>query len=192
MLFRSVKTAGRFSIVLEDGTPTYGYVVPDVINLDGSAAPGAVLFSETGAAFQQEKVAGAYLDELIPGNITISANPHGRGVFAKVTDSGIEQATVPVKIAHQIRSSEGLAFQTEGGQIVKVASDINTPIKGATGTLYIPDDWAFIPAEAGLKAAPPEMAKVAALRPFQDNKIEIRCDTDRYYLSGGRSEEQHV
>jgi hypothetical protein len=147
-----VTEAGLYKVISEEGEEVIGYVIPNLIDIDGTAIPLS-LFTNGSMATVQGDIVGSPVEgdaiELPTGDV-----PQGRGVFAS-PGPGEVQATIPLTIEASMQgleSGEPTTYKAESFTGESVLVSVQPNIQMATGTedgkLLIPADWQWVPLDS--------------------------------------------
>jgi hypothetical protein len=143
-----VSDPGLYKVNTEDGQELIGYVIPDLVDVDGSAVPLSLFTNGSQAAVQGDIVGTPVATA--EGGIPTGDAPTGYGAF--FTQVGQLQATIPMTITASmagIAEGEPMVFEAEtfDGRPVQVSLQPN--IQGVTGTpegrMLIPANWLWTP-----------------------------------------------
>jgi hypothetical protein len=145
---KPVTEAGLYKVKTPEGAESVGYVIPNLIDVDGTALPLALFTNGTQAVVQGDVVGvpveGDHID------LPTSDTPSGRGVFAS-EDAGEVKATVPLNIqgsAAGMGEGEPTMYRAESftGQEVMVSLQPNLQeVVPSDGKLLIPEHWRWVP-----------------------------------------------
>lgn len=166
-----ITEAGLYKVQTPEGTEAVGYVIPNLIDIDGTAIPISLFTNGTQAVVQGDIVGvpteGAHID--LPSADT----PRGRGVFASEGPDGVK-ATVPLTISASVGSINGEpgTYRAESftGEdvIVSCQPNIQTVVGTEDGKMLIPDSWQWVPLDQAepiaLESQEDGLGKAAALR----------------------------
>lgn len=182
---------GLYKVQDSEGRELVGFVLPNLIDLDGAALPLALFTNGSQAAIQGE-IAGVRSGE---GTSLPSADaPSGNGCFYRVLPNGKAQATVPMNIQGGLGEGEtgaSLLAETFDGRQVELhlgQPNLERITEGPNGDVLVPAAMKWLPLgaadEVELVSDPTlfgkaEEAKEAAIA------IEIRAGgLDNFSLSG--------
>lgn len=166
-----VTEAGLYKVQTPEGAEAVGYVIPNLIDIDGTALPLALFTNGTQAVVQGDIVGvpteGADID------LPSADVPEGRGVFASEGPNGV-QATIPLTISARVSMGEGepTMYKAESftGEDVLVSCqpNIQTVVGTEDGKMLIPDTWQWVPLgqadSIALESQEDGLGKAAALR----------------------------
>lgn len=144
-----VTEAGLYKVQTPEGEEAIGYVIPNLLDIDGTAIPLSLFTNGTQATIQSDVVGvpveGAGVD-LPSGDV-----PRGRGVFASA-EGGELQATVPLTISASmagIGEGEPTSYRAESftGEdvLVSLQPNIQTVMGTEDGKMLIPAHWQWVP-----------------------------------------------
>lgn len=173
-----VTEAGLYKVMTPEGAEAIGYVIPNLIDIDGTAIPLA-LFTNGSQATVQGDVVGVPVEggggmELPTGDV-----PQGRGVFAS---PGPEvQATIPLNISGSATLPSGETMyraESFSGEDVMVClqPNIATVVASDEGKMIIPDSWQWVPLDAAdeiaVESQEDDLAKAASAK-LGDKYVDI-------------------
>lgn len=141
---------GLYKVQTPDGAEAVGYVIPNLIDIDGTQIPLSLFTNGTQATVQGDivgvPVEGGAVD-LPSGDV-----PSGRGVFASSDESGHLQATIPLNIEASmsgVEQGEPTTYRAEsftGEQVlVSCQPNIQTVTGTEDGKMLVPMDWQWVP-----------------------------------------------
>ena len=140
----AITTAGIYQVETLDGQPLEGWVIPNLLELDGTPMPIA-LFTNGAQMAVQGEIAGAPSGAEVP----LTEGPvQGHGCFVRQGPQGLE-ATIPLEV-HATLSNEGevlLSTSTYDGRPVDVAiqPNIQQIVMAPNGHVLIPEDFRWMP-----------------------------------------------
>src|SRR5690606_32147812 len=101
---KPITEPGLYKIQTPEGAEVIGYVIPNLLDIDGTAIPLSLFTNGTQATVQGDivgvPVEGADID------LPSSDVPTGRGVFASADETGQVQATIPLTIEASMEGVE--------------------------------------------------------------------------------------
>jgi hypothetical protein len=153
-----VTEAGIYKVQTPEGEDVVGYVIPNLIDVDGTALPLS-LFTNGSVATVQTDIIGVPA----PGEqleLPSADVPRGRGVFATADGPNGPQATVPLTISATlagIGEGEPMSYRAESfsGEDVLVSCqpNIQTVTSTGDGKMLIPDSWEWVPLDKAEEVA---------------------------------------
>lgn len=162
-----VTEAGIYRVKSVDGRELTGWVLPSLIDFDGTRVPMAVFTNGSDAAVQ-DQIVGAHVAS---GTNLRSDKPAGTGVFYMTGPSGIE-ATVPATIIGREAGADGaeiyhITTLTDGDKSIKVVPGLRKMIADpGDGLTMLPGSVRFLHLEkentVGLVESPGGVTKTAA------------------------------
>jgi hypothetical protein len=137
-----IDSFGLYKVQAVDGRDLVGFVIPNLIDVDGSSLPICLFTNGSEHALQGEIVgepAGA-------GTNLPTGSPQGHGMFFRARPNGVVEATVPLDIMGGVGTGE-YAGQTFDGRQVKVVlqPNVKRAIALEEGTLVLPEDFSWCP-----------------------------------------------
>lgn len=167
-----VTTAGTYRVQTPDGQEAVGYVIPNLIDIDGTALPLSLFTNGTQATVQSDVVGAPADSEEV--SLPTSPTPSGRGVFASEGPMGV-QATVPLTISASMAGmgeGEPDTYRAESfsGEQVMVSRqpNIQAVIGMGDGKMLIPEHWQWVPLsqadEIAVESQEDGIGKAASLR----------------------------
>ena len=142
-----VKDFGMYKVQDDQGRHLVGYVLPNLIDIDGQALPIALFTNGSQSALQGD-IAGIAAG---PGAALPEAEPSGHGCFYQTLPNGKTQATVPMTIHAHMDAGDGdgaaLVGETFDGREVQVAlqPNLTAPQAGASGKFLLPETMRWLP-----------------------------------------------
>ena len=141
-----ISSCGTYSVHTDDGQELQGYIIPNLIDTDGTKLPLA-LFTNGQQAAVQADILGVHISDDMPE--LPSGAPQGYGVFY-ANEDGRTVATIPMELAGSFSQSPDEPSVSTGttfdGRQVEVSQQPN--IQTAFGTqdrLLIPMHWKWLP-----------------------------------------------
>lgn len=175
---------GLYKVQAQDGRELVGFVIPNLIDADGTALPIALFTNGSEAALQAEIVgepAGA------GGNLP-TGPVDGHGTFYRMLPNGVVEATVPMTIHGGVGTGQYMA-QTFDGRTVTVAvqPNVKRPV-ALDDTLILPEGYQWCPMgeakEVQLVAEPGQFHKTSeALRKFAS--VTVRAGSEHSFSFTG-------
>lgn len=144
----SISESGIYKVVNEEtGQELIGYVIPNLLDVDGQPLPLALFTNGSHSAVQPDIVGtpagdGASLPTDMVG---------GTGAFFDHTDDGKLQATIPLELSGGSYTSPGepatFVGETFDGRPVQVSvqPNIQTIVQSPEGKVLVPDTWHWTP-----------------------------------------------
>jgi len=139
---------GLYKALTQDGQEVTGYVIPNLLDIDGTVSPITLFTNGTQAAIQGD-VIGTPVDA-DPSGIPTADSPTGYGSFFSAGPEGV-QATVPLKLAGSFEPAPGEpgVFQAEtyDGRPVEVSiqPNLQTVVAMEEGRMLVPEHWQWLP-----------------------------------------------
>lgn len=167
-----ITEAGLYKVQTPDGEEAIGYVIPNLLDIDGTAIPLSLFTNGTQATVQGDVVGvpveGAGVD------LPSADAPSGRGVFASEGAGGL-QATVPLTIEGSMAGlgeGEPMVYRAESFTGEQVLISIQPNIQTVTGTedgkMLVPEGWQWVPLtqadEIALESQEDGLGKAASAR----------------------------
>lgn len=135
-----VRAAGQYKVQTTDGRDLVGFVIPGLVDIDGSHVSVSLFTNGTEFALQQD-IAG---EQAEAGVFLPEGNPRGKGFFYRQTGEDVE-ATVPLQILSSA-GGEGFIAQTFDGRDVRVVIQPNVRrVVGMEGTMILPEGFRWCP-----------------------------------------------
>lgn len=148
----AIAECGVYEVQDDKGQKLVGLVIPNLIDLDGTALPIAMFTNNAQVAVQSE-IAGTLVGDCSAAPIHWGDHPRGKGCFARPTEEGGFEATIPLDVK--------VTFNEEGGDVVFMAEtydgrpfhilvqpniQVITPAPG--GHVLIPEDFRWVSLES--------------------------------------------
>lgn len=146
--WKIIDAPGIYKVRGVDGAELMGWVIPNLIDLDGTRLPAAV-FTNGSSAMMQDQIVGAR----IATGVDLPADEvKGVGVFYTASASGIV-ATVPVTIVGGERGRTGKSWEAmsmtgENAHVHLVPGLKTIDVDSKNNTLFLPDTARFIKLDA--------------------------------------------
>lgn len=187
-----ISSPGMYQVQTVEGEMLSGAVVPNLLDVDGTALPIS-LFTDGQHAAVQADISGVPVGEFSPPGVVPPEQAQGHGVFICL-EGGVPLATLPLTLGASIESpgtDEMPRYQAEtfdGRQVqVSVQPYVHTVV-GVDGVMLIPQGWSWLPldsaAEVSLAESPGEVGKVASLG-RKLSTVEVRAGgPDSFSLRG--------
>jgi len=182
-----ITKAGVYQVETLDGQGLEGWVIPNLLELDGTPMPIA-LFTNGAQMAVQGEIAGTPSGTEVP----LSEGPiQGHGCFARQGPNGLE-ATIPMEV-HATLSNEGevlYSTTTYDGRPVDVAvqPNIQQITLAPSGHVLIPEDFHWMPLEGeatALVGSAEEVGKTAAVLRHLAGSVMVRGgDAQNLSISG--------
>jgi len=144
-----VTQAGLYKVQTPEGEEAIGYVIPNLLDIDGTPIPLSLFTNGTQATVQSDVVGVPVEGEGV--DLPSADVPSGRGVFAS-TEGGDIQATIPLTIAASmagIGEGEPTSYRAESftGEDVLVSCqpNIQTVMGTEDGKMLVPAHWQWVP-----------------------------------------------
>jgi hypothetical protein len=148
-----ITEAGIYKVRTTDGQELLGWVIPNLIDLDGTTLPQAV-FSNGAVSMMQDRIVG----QKAATGVDLPMNPpKGVGVFYAGSGEGGLKATVPVHVVGQEKTPGAAAswvVTTDIGEQGRLSITPGLqgiePVGGPEGVeLFLPENAGFISLESG-------------------------------------------
>jgi hypothetical protein len=183
-----VSKAGVYMVETAEGEQLEGWVIPNLLELDGTPMP-IMLFTNGGQMAVQGEIAGTPSGGEVP---LAEGPPQGHGCFVREGANGLE-ATIPMEIKGSITDAGEVRFATEtyDGRPVDVAvqPNIQEITLGPDNHVLIPESFHWMPLQGeavALAGGPDDVGKTAAILRSLAGSVVLRAgDTDNFSLSGG-------
>ncbi|MEE8385918.1 MAG: hypothetical protein V3S01_08375, partial [Dehalococcoidia bacterium] len=144
---------GLHKVQTDDGQELVGYVIPNLLDIDGTPIPLALFTNGSQAALQADIMGVAVQAEAV--ELPTGDQPQGYGAFFSQGPEGI-QATVPMDIQGSFQGPEaaegeaptqgGMQATTFDGRSVEVSQQPNIQaVTPMDGKLLIPEHWQWLP-----------------------------------------------
>ncbi len=196
-----ISKPGFYKVVDEEsGNELLGFVVPNLLDVDGTPLPLA-MFTNGSVSCVQPDILGI----VAAGSGTLPEGPvEGAGAFFSYTSTGLLQATIPLVLSGGSYSSPGepatLSGETFDGRPVEVSvqPNIQTIVQTPEGKVLVPESWKWTPLGAskvcalvGLEDpendAPEdwhESADEAVPEDMEDNQPEEEAKESHFWVRG--------
>lgn len=141
---QAIHEFGLYKVETDEGKQLIGFVIPNLIDIDGTALPISLFTNGSQTAVQQDIVGARSGDggDLPEGPIG------GTGCFYHLTPEGHVEATIPLEIQAGL-TMEGDAkhmAETFDGRPIQVAQQPNIQqVTEVDGTMLVPQDWRWLP-----------------------------------------------
>jgi len=183
---------GIYSVETDDGQELSGSIIPNLLDVDGTALPIA-LFTDGQHVAVQSDISGTRTGEFAPPGMVSAAEATGHGVF--YTDAGgVPVATLPLSLGTSIQDAgEGAVSRAQAetfdGRPVQVSvQPYVQSIQNVDGIMLVPDTWQWIPlseaAEVSLAEHAGAVGKTASVHSMTSTVIVRGGGTDSFSLSG--------
>lgn len=175
-----VQKPGIYRVKTVHGKEQIGWVIPQLIDLDGDVVPMAV-FTNGASAMVQDQIVGVMSSKVSPVDLP-SGPVKGTGVFYASGPDGV-QATVPVQVLGSAEGRDGALVhlvKSLTGEEAKVRRvDKLRSIVAAKGDFHVPATAKFLPLDDEslvALASSPDIAKTSSLE--VSPRIELYAATD--------------
>lgn len=151
-----VTQPGCYKVRTPDGRETVGYVIPNLVDVDGTVLPIALFMNGEEASVQTD-IVGVPCDE--HPDLPEADVPRGRGVFATADGPEGPIATVPLTIDATLAgvgSGEPMSYRAESftGQQVLVSCQPNIQmVQNVDGKMLVPESWRWVPLDHAKEVA---------------------------------------
>lgn len=183
---------GIYSVETDDGQELSGSVIPNLLDVDGTALPIA-LFTDGQHVAVQADISGTRTGEFAPPGMMSAGEASGHGVF--YTDAGgVPVATLPLSLGMSVQDAgedSAMRWQAEtfDGRPVQVSvQPYVQSIQNVDGIMLVPDSWSWIPLseaeEVGLAEQSGDVGKTASVHGLTSTVIVRGGGTDNFSLSG--------
>lgn len=181
---------GIYSVETDDGQELSGSVVPNLLDVDGTALPIA-LFTDGQHVAVQSDISGTRTGEFSPPGMVSAAEASGHGVF--YTDAGgTPVASLPISLGTSIQepgASDRMQGETFDGRQIQVSiQPYVQSIQSVDGIMLVPDSWMWIPLseadEVSLAEHAGEVGKTASVARMHSTVVVRGGGTNSYSLSG--------
>jgi hypothetical protein len=186
----SISTYGLYRVQSDDGKELVGYVIPHLVDTNGTKIPIS-LFTNGSQAAVQEDIMGTPVEQGEgDAGLPVSA-PTGYGAFFAQED-GTTIATVPMELAGSFTQGPGepTIFQgtTFDGRHVEVSQQPNIQtVIGSEERLLIPQSWRWTPldkaGEVSLVGSQDSLPKQASARRFLGS-VELVSGGETFSIRG--------
>lgn len=144
---------GLYKVFSQDGKEIIGFVIPNLLDVDGQALPLSLFTNGTQTTVQAE-----IFGEPAGEGTSLPIGPvSGHGAFFEVGEDGVLKATIPMELAG---SAEADGITTMHGQTfdgrpveVSVQPNIAEPTGTPEGKLLIPQHWKWTPMDNAQEVA---------------------------------------
>lgn len=187
-----VDQPGIYSVETDDGQTLSGSVIPNLLDVSGTALPIA-LFTDGQHVAVQSDISGTRTGEFIPPGMMSATEASGYGVFYSDA-SGVPVASLPLSLGMSMQDAgEGsvprMQAETFDGRQVQVSvQPYVQSIQNVDGIMLVPDSWSWIPlndaAEVGLAEQGGAVGKTAAVHGSEFTVTVRGGGIDSYSLSG--------
>ena len=139
---------GLYKVLTETGQEITGYIIPNLLDIDGTVSPISLFTNGAQAAIQSDVVGTLVGSD--PSGIPTSGTPSGYGAFFSGGPVGVE-ATIPLKLAGSYEPAPGepSVFQAEtyDGRPVEVSvqPNVQTVVATGDGRMLVPEHWQWLP-----------------------------------------------
>lgn len=152
--YSPVSTAGVYKVLDDAGKELVGYVIPNLLDVDGTPLPLALFTNGSQATVQSEvfgELAGA------GSNLPVGP-PTGHGAFFEANHEGGIRATIPMILSasHAVEGGPAtMVGETYDGRPVEVSVQpgIQEPTGTPEGKLIIPEHWKWTPMDQAAQVA---------------------------------------
>lgn len=145
-----VTEPGLYRVLDGEGNEVIGYVIPNLLDIDGTAIPLSLFTNGSNATVQGDIVGSPVQGDAI--DLPTGDVPRGRGVFASADGAGVLQATIPLTIEASmagIAEGEPTTYRAESftgeSVLVSVQPNIQTVTGTEDGKMLVPDSWQWVP-----------------------------------------------
>jgi hypothetical protein len=152
-----VTQPGVYKVRTPEGETRVGYVIPNLIDVDGTSLPLA-LFMDGETATVQTDIVGIPADGETP-DLPEADVPRGKGVFATASGPEGPRATVPLTIDATLAGvgmGEPMSYRAESftGQDILVSCQPNIQsVSNVDGKMLVPADWKWLPLDHAKEVA---------------------------------------
>jgi hypothetical protein len=152
-----VTQPGVYKVRTPEGETRVGYVIPNLIDVDGTSLPLA-LFMDGETATVQTDIVGVPADGETP-DLPEADVPRGKGVFATASGPEGPRATVPLTIDATLAgvgTGEPMSYRAESftGQDILVSCQPNIQsVSNVDGKMLVPADWKWLPLDHAKEVA---------------------------------------
>lgn len=182
-----IKDFGLYKVQDEKGRELVGYVIPNLIDVDGKSLPISLFTNGSQSALQGE-IVGIHAGE---GNALPEGHPRGHGCFYLVLPNGKAQATVPMTLQGSLEEEGSVVIsgETFAGTPVEVSIQPNIQmLQAVDGRLLVPENMRWLPlddAEEVVLTSDPEQAQKTAGMHLPPVTVTIRsAGMDSFSFSG--------
>jgi hypothetical protein len=167
-----ISAPGMYQVSSTSGEMLTGVVIPNLLDVDGTALP-ICLFSDGQHTAVQSDISGVPVGEYSSPGTLPAEQASGHGCFY-TDEGGVPQATLPLTLGASVQpipgGEESPHFQAEtfdGRQTQVCIQPYVATVVGVDGTMIIPQGWQWLPLDqsAGVTLAesPAEVGKEASL-----------------------------
>lgn len=188
---------GVYSVEQDDGDEVVGFVIPNLLDVDGTPLPLA-LFTNGSEATVQSEIFGSPAGQ---GADLPEGPVGGYGSFYHITEDGGVEATIPMTLgaSHEMPGEPTvLQGETFDGRPIEVSvqPNIQELVPMEEGRLLVPEDWQWLPlgeasatalagGEEDVAAAPaPEEDLEAEAEKASSAYVDILCGGDTFTIRG--------
>lgn len=182
-----ITTAGTYTVETLNGDTLEGWVIPNLIDLDGTPMPIALFTNGSQMAVQGE-ISGRASSTQAPLS---EGPPQGHGCFFRQGPNGIE-ATIPLEIKATLSNEGEVLFSTttyDGRPVdVAVQPNIQQITMAPNGHVLIPEEFQWMPLQGeavALVSSPEEVGKTASVLRSIAGSVVVRAgDADNISIAG--------
>lgn len=174
-----ISSYGVYRVETMQGESLEGYVIPNLIDLDGTPLPLA-LFTDNQKAAVQGEIAGQLIAESAP-DLHWGDHPRGQGFFARELPDGGVEATIPLEVKATLSDQGEVSFMAQTFDGRPCALLIQPNIQEITlveDHCLIPEDFRWVSLEnaedVALVGKPDDVGKTAAARRATVGAVELR------------------
>lgn len=145
----AVTEPGVYQVQTPEGEMLTGYVIPNLVDVDGTALPLS-LFTNGDVATVQTDIVGVPAAGDVP-ELPAAEIPRGRGVFATMEGPNGPQATVPLDISATlagIGQGEPMSYRAQSFSGEDILLSVQPNLQAVTnvgGKMLVPDSWVWVP-----------------------------------------------
>jgi hypothetical protein len=183
---------GIYSVETDDGQELSGSIIPNLLDVDGTALPIA-LFTDGQHVAVQSDISGTRTGEFAPPGMVSAAEASGHGVF--YTDAGgVPVATLPLSLGMSVQDAgEGAVSRSQaetfdGRQVQVSVQPYVQSIQNVDGIMLVPDTWMWVPlseaAEVSLAEHAGAVGKTASVHSMISTVVVRGGGVDSFSLSG--------
>ena len=183
---------GIYSVETDDGQELSGSVIPNLLDVNGTALPIA-LFTNGQQVAVQADISGTRTGEFSPPGMVSAAEASGYGVF--YTDAGGSPvASLPLSLGMSVQDpgedaqSRSQAETFDGRQVMVSVQPYVQSIQNVDGIMLVPDSWMWIPLdnaeEVGLAEQAGDVGKTASVHRLTSSVTVRGGGANSFSLSG--------
>lgn len=186
-----ISAPGMYQVKSVEGEDLVGVVIPNLVDIDGTARPIALFMDGSRAAVQSD-LAGVPVGEYSAPATVPAGQAKGHGVFYS-ENGGAPTATLPLELGATLQGAgvddmPKFDAETFDGRPVQVSvQPYVKQVVNVDGVMLIPDSWSWLPLDGAAEVAIAETAgtsKTASLKAALSTVEVVAGGTDSYAIRG--------